>query len=264
VWDTAADLHRRIAGARSEAQLGPGAITEILVRATTRVNELERVVGWDQMSVYFLQALPPPGPATLNGFYDELRQAVANHHTLRPGGFAWWNTLRDEALESGWLCRNSESLLWLEPDGLVTQGFPVTEDSNLAWYYNEDRAEGAPLILHPVAVLETTLEFFRFMHTEVRPRAARGLWRYRILCRRFRSHRVALPTGRPDRARLHIEPPSIASSDEWNRTFDDSGTASRDAFEALSRFYALFGYAPAAIPLSHDNSVSEEELVRVG
>ena len=132
-----------------------------------------------------------------------------------------------------------------------------------AWYYNVDRTPDAPLILHPVAVVEVTLEFFRFLYAQIKPRAARGRWRYRILCRRFRSHRVALPADRTDRSRLRIVPPPVASSDEWDQSFDESGTAQRDAFEAVRRFYALFGHGPTAIPLAQDSSISEDELARI-
>jgi hypothetical protein len=54
-----------------------------------------------------------------------------------------------------------------------------------------------------------------------------------------------------------------ASSDEWERLVDDAGSAGRDTFEALTRFYALFGHAPAAIPLAVDGTISEDQLAAV-
>lgn len=130
----------------------------------------------------------------------------------------------------------------------------------MGWYYNQNRTEEAPLVLHPVALVEITLEFFRLLYLLIKPRAGTGRWQYRLRCRRFRSHQVTLgqeEAGFP----FVIGGRMPASSDEWDRPFDDTGSPNRDAFEALQRFYSLFGHAPASIPLTDGGAVSEERLV---
>ena len=199
----------------------------------------------------------------MQGFYDAVRDAFVGHSLLRRGSFARWGHIRAEALEGGWIARTSDWLAWVDPDGLTTHGLRASEDTNLGWYYNERRTEGAPLILHPVALVETTLEFFRFVYSHIRPRAGRGQWRGRVACRRFRSQNVGLPAGHPDREHVFVigEGPRLASADQWNRDFDATGNAGRDAFEALQRFYALFGHPAAAIALVENDMVSESQLL---
>jgi hypothetical protein len=46
--------------------------------------------------------------------------------------------------------------------------------------------------------------------------------------------------------------------------FDDADDPDRAAFEALQRFYALFGHPPASIPLVENNAVSETQLAALG
>ncbi len=262
VWETAQDLHRHITGGRagSPSTASSGALLE---RADARVNESERMQGWEEQPVYFLQALPPSGPETLPDFYDAVRDSIVNCSALRRSGFTNRWRVRPEALEGGWVARARDGLIWIDPDGLMTQGLLASEDTILGWYYNENRQEGSPLVLHPVAVIEATLEFFRLLYSAIRPRAGRGTWRYRILCRRFRSQAVALPRDLPHRESLSVvgEGPSLASADDWVRSFEDAGEPSRDAFAALQHLYALFGHSPGFIPLADGAAVSEAQLM---
>ncbi len=261
VWDTAADIHRQITRAAPNSMtvvpVGGGA----LERGQARIAELEQMQGWEERPAYFLQAFSPEGQE-LQGFYDEVRQALVNHQILRADGFAPWGNARIEMLDGGWLAHRSDIVTLVEPDGLITHGLLVSDNTYLGWYFNDNRAEDAPLLLHPIAVVETTLEFFRFLFSQIRPRADRGDWRYRISCRRFRSQDVGLPAGHPTQ-RFVFNPP-LASSDEWDRIFNEAGSPDRDAFEALQRFYALFGHPSTAIPLVENNAISEEALVRLG
>lgn len=259
VWDNAADIHRQITLAAPNASSVPnrGAVLE---RAQARVAELEQMQGWEERPEYFLQALPPEGQE-LQGFYDEVRRALMNHQILRNDGFAPWGNARSEVFDGGWLAQRSDIITLVEPDGLVTHGLLVSDNTYLGWYFNDYREEGTPLILHPIAVVETTLEFFRFLYSQVRPRGDRAPWRYRISCRRFQSNNVCLPVGHPTQRRL-FHPP-VASSDEWNPVFNEAGSPSRDAFEALLRLYALFGHGPEAIPLVENNAISEEAVLHL-
>lgn len=262
VWETAQDLHRHITGGRA-GRPSTASHSALLERATARVNASEQMQGWEEQPVYFLQALPPTGPDMLPEFYDAVRDSIVSYPTLRRGGFANRWRVRPEALEGGWIARRRDGLIWIDPDGLMTQGLLASEDTVLGWYYNEHRQEGSPLVLHPVALIEATLEFFRFLYFAIRPRAGRGAWRYRILCRRFRSQMVALPPDLPHREFVggFDGGSSVASTDDWARIFEDAGEPCRDTFEALQRLYALFGHSPASIPLVEGTAVSEGQLI---
>jgi hypothetical protein len=262
VWDTAADIHRQMTRAGSNPGPVASSGNTALARAEARVLELERMQGWEERPQYYLQALPPEG-REMQGFYDDVRRTLTSHQILREAGFSPWENSRVDGLDGGWLAHRSDIVTWIEPEGLVTHGLLVADNTYLGWYFNQSRAEGAPLILHPIAVVEITLEFFRFLHSEIKPRMDRGPWRYRIFCRGFRSHSICLPTGNPTSQFVFPQPP-IASYDDWDRVFDEAGSPTRDAFEALQRFYFLFGHPATAIPLVVNNEISEEALMRLG
>jgi hypothetical protein len=262
IWDTAADIHRLITRGRSSVPTGGGGASgEALARAEARVNQTEREQGWANSPVYFLQAVPPRGPETLPGFYDEVRDELERRPVLRRSGFARRLRLHPEAVEGGWAMRTDESLIWAEPDGLLTQAVVAGDDTALGWYFNQSRKPEQPLTIHPVALLEVTLEFFRLLYGAIRPRVGVEGWRYRVLCKRFRAGNVTLPAGGIGEFPFYLGGSNSASSDDWLRLFEDTNDVDRDSFEALSRFYALFGHPPAAIPLSANGRVLEEQLL---
>ena len=262
VWDSAQDLHRQIGRGRS-GPVPPRDGGETLARAGRRITEAEQIRGWEQDAVYALQALPPQGPDTLDGFYDEVRENLRRYAPLRPHGFAW--QLRElEAIEGGWVSRSADRLVWVDPDGVLTQVQAASPETNLGWYFNQSWQVGQPVRLHPVAVVETTLEFFRLLYGVLKSRVRPELWRYRVTCKRFRTANVWLAPGRP----APDFPPigvgwAQASTDEWERVVRDTGDVRRDTFEALTSFYALFGHPPAAVPLVVDGGISEEQLAAI-
>lgn len=262
VWDTAQDIHREI---RRQSGI-PAAAGSTLERTAARVNQMEQLQEWQSGAVFFLQAIPPDGPETIADFYGSVRDSFINRSILRQRGFARRWRVQAEAFEGGWITRTRDGLTWIDPDGLLTQGLLASEDTILGWYYNQNRREGAPVILHPVVIVEMTLEFFRFLYSEIKPRAGRGSWQYRVSCRRFQSQSIVLPVGFPRREEItgDYEGLGRASSDDWNRQFQETGTANRDAFEALQRLYALFGNSGASIPFVDNGAVSEEQLIGLG
>ncbi len=182
---------------------------------------------------------------------------------MRQAGFAGRWRHRPEAFEGGWITRSDDGLTWLDPDGLLTQAVLVSEDSPLGWYYNQHREQGDPLILHPTAIVEITLEFFRLLYLLIKPLAGTGRWQHHVCCRRFRSHQVNLgeqESGLP----AAIAGRQLASSDDWTKQFEEHGDPHRDAFEALARFYALFGLSSESVPLVDAGAVSESALVALG
>lgn len=266
VWDTAQDLHRKITRQPIVTMAAGSGAGSALDRATTRVNQMEQLQEWQAEPIYFLQAIPPEGPETIADFCSFVRNSLVNHSVLRPQGFARRWRVKPEAFEEGWVTRTRDGSIWIDPNGLLTQGLLASEDTILGYYYNQNRLEGDTLVLHPIALVEMTLEFFRFLHSEIKLRAGRGSWRYRVLCRRFRSQGIRLPAGFPHQKKVSIDDENLrlASTDDWDRQFREIGAANRDAFEALKRLYALFGHSGASIPLVDSDAVSEEQLIKLG
>src|SRR4029450_9959086 len=111
-------------------------------------------------------------------------------NVLRPEGF---NLRARGSLEvrDGGLAylADSRRALWLDPDGTLTVGAPGTYNY-LGWAMDQTRPSGIrpdQVLLNPIVVVEFTLEFFRFVHRELVPRAKPGRWTFRVICRRMHA-----------------------------------------------------------------------------
>lgn len=258
VWDSPSDIHRQITMAGVNTDIESSGAGAILERSQARIQEIEAAQGWGDKPTYFIQALPPRG-LELEGFYSDLRRSLTQHQILREDGFAPWRYLTVTTLNGGWFAHRTDVATLVESDGLLTHGLLVAADTLLGWYFNEGRSEDEPMILHPIAFVETTLEFFRFFYSQIWPRADGRPWQFKVSCRRYKSNRVVLPAGHPQQRSSFAS--AEATGDEWGPTFNQAGTPGRDAFEALQRLYILFGYSATVIPLAHENSISEESLL---
>lgn len=118
--------------------------------------------------------------------------------------------------------------------------------------------------LNPITMVELTYEFFRYVTSELMPRADVD-WSFRIACLRFVAGGVLLEPGRGRRHMPSLD--AAASGDDWRRWLPDVGDhdPARLAFEALGELYALFSHGDGAIPFSTSDSriVNEEELLQV-
>lgn len=91
----------------------------------------------------------------------------------------------------------------------------------------------------------------------MRPPVA-GRWRYRLTCRRFRRnilrrlrvHQALANLGAIDHGNLEL-----ATTDLWEREFQDEGTAQYDASQALQRF----GFEHTAIQVEAPSGVEIDE-----
>jgi hypothetical protein len=63
----------------------------------------------------------------------------------------------------------------------------------------------------------------------------------------------------PDRTNF-LSDASPASKDEWQMSWEAIGNPERDAYEALSRIYVLFGVDVATNPYVDDNRVVSDRL----
>lgn len=268
-WESVEEIQRQLADRRRlilrpEPEPPRGAAPDRAVRAEARVTETLRLQGWTGEPVYLLQALPHSQAEPVRGLYSEVQEALRNPEVVSPRGFALRWRVNLELYEGGLVIRHREGVTWVDRDGLATEGHLLEEESHLGWFYNQDRAPGDPLILHPIAALEVTLEFFRFVDRVLRPRLSADGWTHRIICLNFHTSKVILPAGRPgtrEEALLFVHPaPLIASSDDWRQGFEDLGTPQRNAYRALRELYALFGLEAEAIPLTEGESVSEAQL----
>jgi hypothetical protein len=270
LWLPVGEVHRLISdGLRSRrvaGELPPTAEPEARPLPDNVMDEIEHSQGWETEPVYFLQASAPQG-TTLDDLHEEsgVRGSLQRIEPLRAGGF---NLGRPSQLEvrNGTLASFSDprKAIWIDSSGLCVVGAEATHDF-LAWATESMTAliPGA-VLLNPVAVVEFTLEFFRFVHRELVPRSSPGSWRFTVICRRFVSGGpVALGQG-PGVQILLPGGVRNASSDNWRQSLQGTGTAGRDAYQALALLYQLFGQPPSAIPFTENDAVSEQVIQEFG
>ena len=228
-------------------------------RLDERIAALSREIGWNEVPSYFLQALPPPGSQMrdLHG-HSGIAGTFARANVLRPMG---WHLAAGtpEVRNGGLVMINGErSAVWLDRDGLVTAGV-VAAPGFLGWGMNQGRENGpGPYTINALALVEFTLEFFRFVHGVLLPRAS-GEWRARVLTRGFTTYSggVCL-SGGPRETAWHSG--SRAASGDVDDQFVVTESPGRDAFIALEYVYGFFGLAPEEIPYVENETVSEQMI----
>jgi hypothetical protein len=253
------DGHRR----RSFPDLSSPAADD---RADRVIATIEGAQGWAELPVYWLQALPPPGDrARLADFYGSTGPGNALIHIdlLRPSGF----NLRvqgDVGIRDGAITYlgDPRRAIWVEPDGQFTTAAVASAD-----YLGggADASNRGLIRLNPVAVVEWTLEFFRFLVGHIWQAAGSSPgWTCRVVCRRFVScGPVALARGLPSPPSGFDPVAMPASTDQWCKIIEVGGEPAVDAFNGLVELYALFGQPDSSIPLSEGGRVSQQKLFAI-
>jgi hypothetical protein len=270
-WLRAEEIHGLISNGLWASKAGPSRFEKDEVdraaqkkRAAARLDEITKLQEWADSPRYFLQALPPPGgPRMLPSFHDEagIRGAFPNPpKQLRATAGFNLQTHRSPDVRDGGLVyfADPRKALWLDLDGLFTAG--VVERDFLGWKLN-DRAGGKPLKINSLVLVEFTKEFFRFVHEVLKPRAGSGPWSYSVSIRSFRRPPgMGLASGTPVDADFRGE--LTGSPDAGDYEFEESGSAGKDALEALKWIYTLFGHPASAIPFVRDGEISDDEIRR--
>ncbi|MGW6009220.1 AlbA family DNA-binding domain-containing protein [Streptomyces sp. NPDC055210] len=224
------------------------------------LDELEQRQDWEETPMLFWQSIPAQPPSQiLPGLHnhDGIKGALRNQDVLRSSGFNFAdNTGRLQTLNGGLFIGRPRSAVWVRPDGLITAGAVANPDM-LCW----GAQQSAPVVMRINAhvVTEMTLEYFRLADRLVVPRVP-GPWRHRIVLHRFGGEepRFLAPGGGMMQTFLSEAVP--ASDDTWDRSWVANGDPERDAYEALERFYTLFGVDVATNPDVEGNRVVEARL----
>ncbi len=223
------------------------------------ISHLIRLEDWDDKSTLFLQAVPAGGPNRLADFYDVVKEKLERPDSVRPSGFNLRSLGGAADVIAGALVvrRMEDAAARVDPDGLTTVGVLVAPEF-LGWSVNRS-SDGANMEVNSTTLIELTLEFCRFVHDVLRPGAPSARWTYRVNCRSFQSHRVALAPG-PASGSIARWDWHEASADQWDRRVEGGVAPTRDAFEVAAEVYALFGLPESAIPYSSDCEISLDQI----
>jgi Putative DNA-binding domain len=262
---TPGEVHRLI----NDGLRSASALTQIKSEDDSRPdNEIEALVSaqhWEEMPVFFLQAIPS-STARLDRFYESegVRGALTRHVPVR-NHVAGFNlrVLGDVNVAEGAIeyLADSRRCIRIDPSGLFTFGALATSDY-LAWGTSSWAEPGTREVwLNSIALVETTLEFYRFLAAEIMPSTPAGTtWTSRVVCQRFDEGLVHLRPGPPNANALPMINPPRASSGDWIQQVPVSGQPERDAFTALTEIYALFGLPKRDIPFVEGDSISLDRL----
>jgi hypothetical protein len=269
-WARPGEIHRLVAdglrGTREvEVQNLDQHVAEVEARAFNITQDLDR---WTS-PLYVLEAHPPLGPSPLPGLFgsEGIQGALQNPPGIRPHGFGLRVVPQIEVERGALTNRTSERVnIWLDRDGLFVTCANATERFLAR---SEPRDAAAPLLINPVVLVEFTLEFCRFVHAYLKPRAGLGPWSLFVGFRGFRTRRqITLAPGPvpPDGADLSLwdREGLPASADDARDEIVSGETASQDAFKLLAHFYSYFGLPEASIPYASAGEISEEQIRRLG
>ena len=220
----------------------------------------------DDYAYYYLQASPTTS-ATLSRFYegraDSLFEVLTDPPHVRPLGFGFRIGQRPErtAYDGLRVFQPISASLSTTRSGLLTG---ILGQRYLTWGSEKYSPEGQTWI-NPIALVETTLEFWRFYLRQVLARGERrapSVWRVgmkglgpaiRVMLPRFllgkRASSLRKPQGGQDFETL------------WRPV--EHNDAGSQAFVSLTEVYARFGYDSQVIPLAENESVSEAEILRI-
>lgn len=142
-------------------------------------------------------------------------------------------------------------------DGVMMMTARVN-DHSLAW--NMAR-RNRPNLIMGIALTESVNDFFRAFYEAVVPLSERtyGCWSGHLVATDMQCNQVELMSGWSD---LDPHERRLACSDDYRRSFDLTGSPDRDTFEALARFYPLFGLGAEDIPFVRDGAFSAPAMLQ--
>ncbi|HLG69808.1 MAG TPA: ATP-binding protein [Chloroflexota bacterium] len=256
------------------AQLGvlPSAFADMRAQAGPSSEELDERLAAELDAAelatarhYWLQAWPAATTMVRDLHVRDpqgLRQMLARPPSIREGGFnLQMAAYAPDLLPGGGLriIDPDRQALSITPSGILTWACSIGPEY-LGWAIEQYRRGG----INPIAIVESTMEFCRFLIGQVVSRADVDLSAWRVRGGMAQLHdghaRAALVPGRPRTPFPHTWTESPADG----YTFEPmplTASAGQAAFALLRLVYLQFGLDASAIPFSDGDAVSED-LIR--
>lgn len=226
------------------------------------------MVGLELRPRYFLQAWPR-ADVEVEGILAQglgtLRDRLSLPNELRPYGFGMRTGVQPSVLPGGGLrVANDRLSLSVERNGLLTL-VAAADREYLAW---ADEQRGRKNGLHPIALIECTLEFVRLFCLEVLPRCRPPAEEWALAGGMADlitgEHPTSLHPGRYQQflSDLRMQPVTRANF-ELGPYIVRGETPGQVAYLVLRDVYAEFGIDESNIPYVADRAVSEEAIKSV-
>jgi hypothetical protein len=265
VWMGAETVHHRMrpeGSALTEEEHASTADLALLAEDELRLTE--SMGGFEGHPYYALQTVPPIGSADrLEAFFSRegVKGALASPESLRPSGFNLRFGRDPEVLEGGLVIRSDSRVLRVLPSGFLTAIY-VADREGLGWAINDKMPLDRPLRINAITLVEFTFEYFRFVYRDIVPLGFSRTPKFIVRGIRLREGNVALTPGweRGIPFPSTLASMSTATTDDLREEFSGEGDPERDAFNALERFYGLWGLGPEDVPFTEDGRVSPEKI----
>lgn len=229
-------------------------------------------VAFEEGTAYFYIQAAPARDAEITSFYPGINHSIHDvlvrpDYHLRDLGFNLPEG-RVQRTRTGYL-----RVVWPQTESLsVTQGGLATAVEGqevLTWGYARYSQDGE-IWINPLALLEFTLDFWRFYTKHILPRVSDStplVWRVGLR-NILEGHPLALPRSRVSQIDITIaafmdrgRPTADAFDSEWFPATDRE--PGRLTFSCLSRVYREFGLDETLIPFARNGSVDEQEIANV-
>lgn len=217
---------------------------------------------WSELGspVLAWQSAPERPVEILEGLHERdggVYGALYTPESLRQSGFNFGILGDAPRIDAGSiLISDQRRALRVDPDGAVTAAALATNEM-LGW---ASTPIGSVQRLNVFALTEMTLEYYRLVDQHIAPRAP-GTWRHRIRALRFQDP-TAIVLGPGGNPRYPIIGDALkASAPDWDQSWTALVDPERDAYEALSRLYMLFGLPISKNPFVEDKRVSTQKLL---
>lgn len=228
-------------------------------RVRARASEIEQFMEWQDRAFYLLSASPRHQPQHVKGLYDpdDLLGAMARPPELRDAGFGigWASQPRIE--DGSVVAFDPSRCRWLDPDGFFTVA--LVADQDMLARAPRPSAYPRRLTVHPLAVVEFTYEYCRFLADQLIPRVDND-WDLCVFVLGAKSRPWSLQLGHGS-AFDHFPDARPAVTDDWLKIVRWSEDAARTAHQLLVQLYELFGQPDTTIPYIQEGRVDADAII---
>jgi Putative DNA-binding domain len=238
-------------------------------KAEKRTADVEQANDWSDVPFLALHAAPSPPMSRPDDFYAEsgLRGLLGSPPSLRRHGFTIqpWTPVEvgpDGSLRS----RGGRSSVWLTQEGFFTAAAVGTDDF-LGWALNAKKGANDPLALNSHVITEYVLEFCRFVHNILMPRAPGSRWELCLSIAGFdrQGGVILLPSltvsGAPFWRSLYMGAKRGPRTGSTSTCVASRGAAGADAYRLMVELYAFFATPPDEIPYVDNGMISEQAIL---
>jgi hypothetical protein len=264
-WTTAEHVHGQLAMLSLLSRRGvaaSGASDARRADLEQRFRDLASELDAMEEPCFGIQVIPSSTLDLTTRLFGEsgIAQALARWEGIRRNGF----NLRSREPEARGSSLLFGSRRWrgrIDVDGVFSVVVPARWDF-LGWGMNKESNPARAVRVNAVVLVEFTYDCLRFASRVLAPYLPSDNWSARVHVWRMKTAGVLHQGGQRGRWDYEWDEARTASSDDYAPPpMTMTGRPEKDAFDMLTRVYALWGLGPAEIPYSREGEVDPAAIV---